>query len=66
MRRLGSAQVGWKKAKEPGVVKRLKRIAELMERIRKELLEQEAQRIEGMARTVRYFQGAKGRDESVG
>ena len=58
--------MGWEKAKEPGVVKRLKRIAELMERLRKELLEQEARRIEGMVKTVRYFQGAKSGDESVG
>ena len=66
MRRLGSAQVGWEKAKEPGMVKRLKRIAQLVELIRQGLVEQEAKRIEGMAKTVRYFQGAKGRDESVG
>jgi len=58
--------MGWEKAKEPGVVKRLKRIAQLVELIRQELVEQEARRIEGMAKTVRYFQGAKGRDESVG
>ena len=58
--------MGWEKAKEPGVVKRLKRIAQLVEQIRQELVEQEARRIEGMAKTVRYFQGAKGRDESVG
>ena len=66
MLRQGSARVGWEKAKEPGVVKRLKRIAELVERLRKELLEQEARRIEGMAKTVQYFQGAKTGDESVG
>ena len=66
MLRQGSAQVGWEKAKEPGVVKRLKRIAELVERLRKELLEQEARRIEGMAETLRYFKGAKSGDESVG
>ena len=58
--------MGWEKAKEPGVVKRLKRIAELMERVRLELLEQEARRIEGMAETLRYFKGAKSGDESVG
>ena len=58
--------MGWEKAKEPGVVKRLKRIAQLVERLRKELLEQEARRIEGMAETLRYFRGAKGTDESVG
>ena len=58
--------MGWEKAKEPGMVKRLKRIAQLVEQIRQELVEQEARRIEGMAKTVRYFQGAKGRDESVG
>ena len=58
--------MGWEKAKEPGMVKRLKRIAQLVELIRQELVEQEAQRIEGMAKTVRYFQGANGRDESVG
>ena len=48
------------------MVKRLKRIAQLVELIRQELVEQEAKRIEGMVKTVRYFQGAKGRDESVG
>ena len=58
--------MGWEKAREPGMVKRLKRIAQLVEQIRQELVEQEAKRIEGMAKTVRYFQGAKGRDESVG
>ncbi len=58
--------MGWEKAKEPGVVKRLKRIAQLVEQLRKELLEQEARRIEGMAKTVQYFQGAKTGDESVG
>ncbi len=58
--------MGWEKAREPGMVKRLKRIAQLVEQIRQELVEQEARRIEGMAKTVRYFQGAKGRDESVG
>ena len=66
MLRQGSAQVGWEKAKEPGMVKRLKRIAQLVEQIRQGLMEQEAKRIEGMAETVRYFQGAKGSDESVG
>ena len=58
--------MGWEKAKEPGVVKRLKRIADLVERLRKELLEQEARRIESMAKTVQYFQGAKTDDGSVG
>ena len=58
--------MGWEKAREPGMVKRLKRIAQLVEQIRQELVEQEARRIEGMAKTVRYFQGAKERDESVG
>jgi len=58
--------MGWEKAKEPGMVKRLKRIAQLVELIRRALVEQEARRIEGMAKTVRYFQGAKGNDESVG
>jgi len=56
----------WEKAREPGLVKRLKRIAELIEQVRVEMLEQEAKRIEGMAKTVQYFQGAKGNDESVG
>ena len=58
--------MGWEKAKEPGVVKRLKRIAQLVEQLRKELLEQEARRIEGMAETLRYFKGVKSSDESVG
>jgi hypothetical protein len=58
--------VGWEKAKEPGVVKRLRRIAELVERLRRELLEQEARRIEGMMKTVQYFQGAKTDDGPVG
>ncbi len=58
--------MGWEKAKEPGMVKRLKRIAQLVELIRHELVEQEARRIEGMAKTVQYFQGAKSSDESVG
>ncbi len=58
--------MGWEKAKEPGMVKRLKRIAQLVELIRQGLVEQEAKRIEGMAKTVRYFQGAKSSDESVG
>ncbi len=58
--------MGWEKAKEPGMVKRLKRIAQLVELIRQGLVEQEAKRIEGMAKTVRYFQGAIGSDESVG
>jgi hypothetical protein len=66
MLRQGSAQVGWEKAKEPGVVKRLKHIAELVERLRRELLEQEARRIEGMVKTVQYFQGAKTNDGPVG
>lgn len=58
--------MGWEKAKEPGVVKRLKRIAQLVERLRKELLEQEARRIGGMAETLRYFKGAKTDDGPVG
>ncbi|MCL4190580.1 MAG: hypothetical protein KJZ87_02450 [Thermoguttaceae bacterium] len=58
--------MGWEKAKEPGVVKRLKQIAQLVERLRKELLEQEVRRIEGMAETLRYFREAKRSDESVG
>ena len=58
--------MGWEKAREPGMVKRLKRIAQLVELIRQGLVEQEAKRIEGMAKTVRYFQGAKRSDESVG
>jgi len=58
--------MGWEKAKEPGMVKRLKRIAQLVELIRQGLVEQEAKRIEGMAKTFRYFLGTKGRDESVG
>jgi len=58
--------MGWEKAKEPGMVKRLKRIAQLVDLIRQGLMEQEAKHIEGMAKTVRYFQGAKGSDESVG
>ena len=58
--------MGWEKAKEPGVVKRLKRIAQLVERLRKELLEQEVRRIEGMAETLRYFKGAKTDDGPVG
>ena len=66
MLRQGSARVGWEKAKEPGVVKRLKRIAQLMEQVHKELLEQEARRIEGMVKTVQYFQGAKTDDGPVG
>jgi hypothetical protein len=57
--------MGWEKAKEPGVVKRLRRIAELVERLRRELLEQETRRIEGMAETLRYFKGAKTDDGPV-
>ena len=58
--------MGWEKAKEPGVVKRLKRIAQLVEQIRKGLLEQEARRIESMVKTVQYFKGAKTDDGPVG
>ena len=57
--------MGWKKAREPGAVKRMKRIAELIQRIRKELVAQEARRIEGMAKTVQYFQGADESDDAV-
>ena len=49
----------WDQAKEPGVVQRLKRIAELLELLRKELVQSELRRIERMAETARYFQGAK-------
>ena len=57
--------MGWKKAGEPGVVKRLKRIAQLMERIRKELTYSELRRIERMAETARYFKGADESDDAV-
>ena len=50
--------MGWQKAKEPGFVKRARRIATLIERIRKETVESEARRIERMAETVRYFNGS--------
>ena len=57
--------MGWKKANQPGVVKRLKTIAQLMERIRKELIESELRRIERMAETARYFKGEESSDDAV-
>ena len=57
--------MGWKKAKEPGFVKRARRIATLIEQIRKETVESEAKRIERMAKTVRYFKGEKRSDDAV-
>ena len=57
--------MGWKRAKEPGAVKRMKRIAELIQRIRKELVEGELRRIERMAETARYFKGEESSDDAV-
>ena len=57
--------MGWKKVKEPGAVKRMKRIAELIQRIRKELVEGELRRIERMAETARYFNGEESSDDTV-
>jgi len=57
--------MGWQRAKEPGAVKRMKRIAELVQRIRKELVESELRRIERMAETARYFKGADESDDAV-
>ena len=56
--------MGWDKAGEPGMVKRLKRIVQLLELIRQGLAQQEMRRIEGMAKTARYFRG-RGTDEPV-
>jgi len=57
--------MGWERAKEPGAVKRMKRIAELIQRIRKELVEGELRRIERMAETARYFKGEESSDDAV-
>jgi len=57
--------MGWQRAKEPGFVKRARRIAMLIEQIRKETVESEAKRIERMAETVRYFRGDKSSDGRV-
>ena len=58
--------MNWQRAKEPGFVKRMRRIVQLVERIRKETVESEAKRIERMAETVRYFRGDKKDDGRVG
>ena len=39
-------------------MQRLKRIAELLELLRKEFLQSELRRIDHMAQAARYFQGA--------
>ena len=57
--------MGWQRAKEPGFVKRMRRITTLIEQIRKETVESEAKRIERMAETVRYFKGEKRSDDAV-
>ena len=49
----------WKQAEEPGVLQRLKKIAQLMEQLRRDLLTQDLRRIERMAQAARYFQGAE-------
>ena len=46
-------------------MKRARRIATLIEQIRKETVESEAKRIERMAKTVRYFKGEKRSDDAV-
>jgi len=43
----------------------MRRIAELVQRIRKELVESELHRIERMAETARYFKGADESDDAV-
>ncbi len=43
----------------------MRRIAELVKRIRKELVENDFRRIERMAETARYFKGADGSDDAV-
>ena len=57
--------MGWQRAKEPGFVKRARRIATLIEQIRKETVESEAKRIKCMAETVCYFKGEKRSDDAV-
>ena len=57
--------MGWKRAKEPGAVKRMRRIAQLVQQIRKELVEGELRRIERMADTARYFKGEEKSDDAV-
>jgi len=49
----------WEQPKEPGVIQRLRRIAQLMDLLRRELIEQDLRRIEHMSQAARYFQGVE-------